>query len=316
MLFPSNILLGVFFLSEFCVGVIGNSLLFMLYVYKFLVKACFNRPIDPIFMYLMIVNILTIIFSIIPYITSSFGVPNFLDDSSCKAVEYVYRVTRSMSISTTSILSTLQAMTITPSNSKWAWLNPRLCKWTFCSFLFSWLVNIVIYMHLIKTMMAKTNYTDIDYGYSHVYCVSLPPKYPNPRLFLSIFITSDLLFLAIMVWTNLYMVTLLYKYRKRAQHLGNSSLSSKSPEHKALHTILLLVNSFVFFDLLNNFTTLYDKFYTHERMLSLGAMIAIVALFYPTLCPFLLMNTNKILSQCISFLPILKITYLKKTVGA
>ncbi|XP_031239962.1 vomeronasal type-1 receptor 90-like [Mastomys coucha] len=308
MLFPSYTLLGVFFLSEFCVGVIGNSLLFVLYVYKFLEKARFNRPIDPIFMHLMIVNMLTIIFAMIPYITSSFGVPNFLNDSGCKTFVYVYRVTRAMSISTTSILSTFQAITISPSNSKWAWFKPKLSLWTFCSFLFSWFINMVIYVHVIETIITKINYTDVEFGYSHVYCRNLPVQYPNPGLFLSVIIKRDLLFLAIMIWTSLYMVTLLYKHRKRVQHLRNPTLPSQSSsEHKATHTILLLVNCFVFFYLLNNVASIY-KIYRRERMPTLGAIIAIVASFYPTLCPLLLMNTNKIISQFIPSLPILKIT--------
>ncbi|XP_076783501.1 vomeronasal type-1 receptor 4-like [Arvicanthis niloticus] len=307
MMFTSNTLLGIFFISQLCVGVIGNSLLFMLYVYKFLVKASFSRPIDPIFLHLMIVNMLAILFALIPYITSSFGVHSFLDDAGCKAVAYIYRVTRAMSISTTSILSAFQAITITPSNSTWAGLKPKLWTWTFWSFLFSWFINLVIYVQLFETLIAKTNYTDVDYGYSHVYCGSLPLKYTIPGLFLSIIIIRDLLFLALIMWTSFYMVTLLYQHHKRTQHLHNPSLSSqRSPEHKATHTILLLVNCFVFFYLLNNFFTIYDSFCTRERLPGLGAIIAISATFYPTLCPFILMNSNKILSQYMSSLPVFK----------
>nr|AEF00848.1 vomeronasal type 1 receptor J3 [Mus musculus musculus]AEF00849.1 vomeronasal type 1 receptor J3 [Mus musculus musculus]AEF00850.1 vomeronasal type 1 receptor J3 [Mus musculus musculus]AEF00851.1 vomeronasal type 1 receptor J3 [Mus musculus musculus]AEF00852.1 vomeronasal type 1 receptor J3 [Mus musculus musculus] len=307
MLFPSNTILGVFVISEFCVGVLGNSLLLMLYIFNFWVKARFNRQIDPIFMHLMIVNMLTIIFAMIPYITSSFGVPSFLHDAGCKAFVYIYRVSRAMSISSTSILSTFQAITITPSNSKWAWLKPKLSKWTFCTFLFSWFINMVIYVHLIENVIAKTNYTGVNYGYSHVYCESSPVEYPNPGFFLSVIITRDLVLLVIMIWTSLSMVTLLYRHHKRAQHLRNPRLSSqKSPEHKATHTILLLVNCFVFFYLLNNLITLYDRFYTRGRTGNLGAIITIVASFYPTLCPFLLMNSNKMY-----FFP----SYIQRAIG-
>lgn len=316
MMFPSNTLLGVFFISELCVGVIGNSLLFMVYVHNFLVKAYISRPINPIFMHLVIVNMLTIIFALIPYITSSFGVPNFLDDAGCKAIVYAYRVTRAMSISTTSILSIFQAITITPSNSKWSRLKPKLSIWTFDSFLFSWFINLVIYVLLIETVIAKINYTEIEYAYSHVYCGNVPLEYPNVELFLSVIIIRDLFFMAILVWTSLYMVTLLCRHQKRAKHLRNPNLSSQScPEHKATHTILLIVNCFVFFYLLNNFATIYDKFCTNERMPSWGAIIAIVASLYPTLCPFLLMNTHKIISQYISSLPILRITCYQRAVG-
>ncbi|KAL1763490.1 vomeronasal type 1 receptor J3, partial [Sigmodon hispidus] len=224
-----------------CVGVIGNLLLLMLYVYSFLVKTQFSRPIDPIFMHLVIVNIFTIIFVMISHIMSSFGVHNFLDDVGCKAVLYVFRVARGLSICTTSILSTFQAITITPSNSIWAWLKPKLSTFTFRCFFLSWLINLFIYIHVIKTVTAKINGTDDDYGYFHVYCKKKPPEYPNPALFLSVIIIVDIVFLAAMMCTSLYMVTLLYRHHKRAQHLRSPSISSQaSPEHKATHSILLL----------------------------------------------------------------------------
>ncbi|XP_051018343.1 vomeronasal type-1 receptor 90-like [Acomys russatus] len=316
MVFRGNTILGVFFISQLCVGVIGNLLLLMVYVHSSLVKARISRPIDPIFMHLMIVNILTIIFSMILYILSSFGVPNFLDDAGCKATVYIYRVTRGLSICTTSILSTFQAISITPSNSNWVWLKPKLSKWTCHSFLFSWFINLTLYVRIIETVIIKINNTDVDYGFYHPYCKMRPFEYPNPELFLNIIIIRDLFFVAIMVWTSLYMVILLLRHHKRAQHLHSPSLSSSqaSPEHKATHSILLLTSCFVFFYLVNNFITLYG-FSTHERKPNLGAIVVVVPSFYPTLCPFLLMNINKIISRFISSLPVLRIACFQRAVG-
>ncbi|XP_005086801.2 vomeronasal type-1 receptor 4-like [Mesocricetus auratus] len=311
---PSNTILVGFLISQLCLGVIGNWLLFMLYAYGFLVKARSSRPIDPIFMHLMVVNILTIIFAMLPHIMSSFGVRYFLNDAGCKAVLYVFRVTRGLSICTTSILSTFQAITITPSYSKWAWLKPKLPMWMFCSFLFSWFVKLLIYVHIIETVMAKINDTNIDYGYSHAYCKRLP-NYPKQGLFLSIITIGDIFFMTIMIWTSLYMVSLLYRHRRITRHLHNPSLSSQpSPERRATHSILLLVSCFVFFYLLNNFITLCG-FYTGERKPTLGAVVIIVSSFYPTLCPFLLMSNNRIISQFISSLSTPRIICFQRAFG-
>ncbi|KAM7340292.1 hypothetical protein ACRRTK_000907 [Alexandromys fortis] len=314
-MFPNIAILGGFLVSQLCVGVTGNSLLFLLYVYSFLVRSRFSRPIDPIFMHLVVVNMLTVIFAMISYIMSSFGVRHFLDDAGCKAVLYVFRVTRGLSICTTSILSTFQAITIIPSNSKWAWLKPKLSTWTCCSFLFAWLINLLLYVHIIETVVAKINYTDVGDGYYHVFCKIRLPYSHTKELVLGVIITGDVLFMTIMMLTSFYMVTLLYKHCKGARHLRSQSLSCKtSPELRATHSILLLVSCFVIFYWLNNFITLYG-FYTHERIPILGVIVVIVSSFYPTLCPFLLMSNNKIILQFISSLSVLRITCFQRAFG-
>ncbi|XP_016819684.1 vomeronasal type-1 receptor 2-like, partial [Cricetulus griseus] len=142
---PSNTILGVCLITQLCVGVTGNSLLFILYIYTFFFKPHFKKLMDSISMHLTIVNVLMVIFTLISHIMSFFGVPKFLDDAGCRAVLFIFRVTRGMSISTTSILSTFQVITITPSNSRWAWLKPKLSKLTLSSLLCSWLINLLIY---------------------------------------------------------------------------------------------------------------------------------------------------------------------------
>lgn len=82
----SNSVLGVFVISQLCIGVIGNTSLFILYIYTFFFKFHFKKLIDLFFMHLTIANMVTIIFTLIPDIVSSFGVPNFVDDVGCKVV--------------------------------------------------------------------------------------------------------------------------------------------------------------------------------------------------------------------------------------
>ena len=160
--------------------------------------------------------------------------------------------------------------------------------------------------------MAKTNSTQVGCVYLHAYCQSKDYGNENSAPFIAIIFIYDFFFVAIMMWTSLYMVILLYRHRKRAQYLHSTSLSSQqSPELRATHSILLLVSCFVIFYLLNNFITLYG-FYTHERIPTLGVIVVIVSSFYPTLCPFFLMSNNKIILQFISSLSILRIIQLFK----
>lgn len=180
-MFPNDTILGVFLLFQFCIGILGNSLVFILYVYTFFIQPHFKKPIDSIFMHLMVVNMLTILLKMIPAIVSFSGVTCFLDDADCKAVLYLHRVSQSLSICTTCILSTFQAITIAPRNSKWAWLKPKLCTWAVFSFLFSWFINMIIYVSVIENVLAKTNYTHVGHGFSQAYCEANWPGSIKPE---------------------------------------------------------------------------------------------------------------------------------------
>ncbi|XP_052036925.1 vomeronasal type-1 receptor 2-like [Apodemus sylvaticus] len=306
---PSDTIVQIFLIFQFCLGVIGNSSLLMLYIYTFFFRPHVKKLIDSVFMHLTIVNMSTIMFTMIKDIMFSFGVPNFLDDVGCKAVLFSFRVSRGLSICTTSVLSTFQVITITPSSSKWAsWLKPRLSTWILSSLLCSWLINLLIYGYMVKMVIAKTNKTHVGYGYSHGYCQNKHFGNHNSGSFNTIIITHDLFFVAIMMWASLYMVIFLYRHRKRAQHLHSPSLSSQpSPERNATHSILSLVSCFVLTYWLNNSITLYG-FYTKEKIPRLESVNTIFITSYATICPFLLMKNNKVILQFTSSFSVLRMT--------
>ncbi|XP_031197326.1 vomeronasal type-1 receptor 2-like [Mastomys coucha] len=306
---PSDTIFQIFLIFQFCFGVIGNSLLLMVYVYTFFFKAHLKKLIDSVFMHLTIVNILAIIFTLIKDIMLSFGVPNFLDDVGCKAVLFTSRVGRGLSICTTSVLSTFQVITITSSNSKLAsWLKPRLSTWMFSSLRCSWLINLLIYGYMIDIVIAKTNNSHIGYGYSDGYCQSKHFGSYNPGPFNSFIIIHDIFYVAVMMWASLYMVIFLYRHYKKAQHLHCPSLSSQlSPERKATHSILSLVCCFVLIFWLNNSITLYG-FYTKEKVPRMESINGILTTGYPTICPFFLMKNNKVILQFTSSFSVLRMT--------
>ncbi|XP_005361151.1 vomeronasal type-1 receptor 4-like [Microtus ochrogaster] len=304
----STSVLSVFLISQLCIGVIGNTSLFVLYIYIFFFKPHFKKLIDMFFLHLTIVNMVTIVFILIPDIVASFGVTNFLDDVGCKVVLCIYRISRGLSISTTCILSTFQAVTVTPSNSQWVWLKHKLSTWTFSSLLCSWLINLTIYGFVVETVMAKNNSTHIGHVYLHAYCQSRNLGNQISGAFISMIFIYDLLYVSIMMWTSLYMVILLYRHRKRAQYLRSPSLSSQqSPELRATHSILLLVSCFVILYWLNNFITVYG-FYAPTKIPRLGAINAIWATCYPTICPFLIMKNNKLILHFTSSFSTLRMT--------
>ncbi|XP_042556150.1 vomeronasal type-1 receptor 41-like [Dipodomys spectabilis] len=297
-MFSSASIWGLFLIAQLCVGVMGNSLLFVLHLYTFLFQSHLKNPINAIFMHLTVVNILNLTFTMLPDIMAYFRFERFLDDVGCKAVVYLYRVTRGLSICTTSLLSVFQAITISSNCAYWVWLKSKSSVWIFSSFLFFCIINMVIYFPITESLRAKSNFTLVGSGFSNAYCQA--PRIENNRswYFISILLFRDLVFVILMITTSLYMVTLLYRHHKTTRHLHSPRLASQSaPENKAIHTILLLVSCFVFFYCFNNIANFYS-FHTAVKIPTLDVIICIVSSCYPTVCPFFLMKNNKILSKC------------------
>ena len=310
----SDAILEFFFMSQICIGLMGNSVLFKLKMCTCITQPHLKKPIDVIFIHLTLVNVLTIMFKLIPDVMSSFGVRHFLDDVGCKATLFTHRVTRGLSICTTALLSAYQAITISPVHSKWVWLKSKLSTCIYPSFLFFWVINMLIYIHIIKTVVANLNFTTVGSGYSTLYCQTNQLEHHYYSMaFLSVILIRDLLFVSLMACSSLYMVTLLYKHSRRALHIHSPTLSPRpAREIQATHVILWLVSCFVFFYFSDNFITLY-LFYRHEKNWSLKRMNGIISSCYPMICPFVLMKNNKIVSKCISSISKMRMAFSRRT---
>ncbi|KAM4825513.1 vomeronasal type-1 receptor 4-like [Thomomys bottae] len=252
----------------------GNSLLSL---YRLLVQPHLKKPIDAIFMHLTLVNILNLPLTLMPNIMASFGVQRFLDDVGCKAIVFLSRVTRGLSICTTSLLSVFQAITISSVQAQWVWLKSKSSLWIFLSFLFFWVVNMAIYVPVITNLKATNNFTLVGSGFSSAYCHTLQIKASTSWHYICILLARDLVFVILMISSSLHMVKLLYQHHQRTQHLHSPSLASQpAPENKATHTILLLVSCFVFFYCSNNIVNFY-YFYTPVKIQTLEVMVCILS---------------------------------------
>ncbi|KAM9226282.1 vomeronasal type-1 receptor 4-like [Dugong dugon] len=187
-------------------------------------------------------------FRLIPDIMASFGVREFMDNVDCKVVLYIYRLTRGLSICNTSFLSAFQGVSISFSNSKWAWLKYKISTCIFPSFLFFWIINMLIYIRIIISVQANKDFTVVGSGYHLVYCKCKQFEYDFSVACVSAMTIRDLLFVGLMIWTSVYMVNVLFRHHRRVHYLHSTSLSSQpSPENKATQSILCLVRCFVFF---------------------------------------------------------------------
>lgn len=166
----SDIIFWIFFTFQTCIGFLGNYFLFTLYMYTFLILCHKKKLVDLILAHLTLANALTLIFRGFPNIMSSFGIRPKMGDIGCKAVLYIQRDTRSISLYTTCLQSTFQLLTVTPSNCKWAWLKNKITTFIKSSLLFFWVINMVIYTVAILKTVANWNTTNARLGYCSPYC--------------------------------------------------------------------------------------------------------------------------------------------------
>ncbi|XP_046283472.1 vomeronasal type-1 receptor 90-like, partial [Marmota monax] len=103
------------FSSQIVLGVTANVFLLLFYIFMFLVQGR-TRPTDMAIAHLGLIHLLMLIIRVFLDI-DILGVQDIWNDITCKAIIYLYRLMRSLSVSTTCQLSVLQATTLSPRSS-------------------------------------------------------------------------------------------------------------------------------------------------------------------------------------------------------
>ncbi|XP_037014109.2 vomeronasal type-1 receptor 3-like [Artibeus jamaicensis] len=288
---------GVFLSIQTGVGFLGNCLLFTLYMYTFFTLPHKRKPADGILAHLTLANSLTVLFRGVPNIIRSFGMRPETSDTECKLVLYIQRVTRGISLCTTSLQSSFQAVTIAVSGCKWAWLKNNIFTLIQPSIFFCWIINMVMYSEVILNIVAIRNASDVTSWYYRPFCKLSMYNHQVSMVFLSSMIIQDSLFLFLMACSSIYMVTVLTKHHRTAQSIRSSArYSGSSPERKATQVILTLVCCFVFFYWTNSFLTAYTQF-GNKLNWQLENINNFISSCYPTICPFILMINEKRISR-------------------
>ncbi|XP_028360576.2 vomeronasal type-1 receptor 3-like [Phyllostomus discolor] len=286
-------LFGILLTIQTGTGFLGNSLLFALYMHTFFSLPCQKKPADGILAHLTLANALTLLFRGVPSIVSSFGMSPELGDTGCKLVLYTHRVTRSISLYTTSLQSIFQAVTIAVPGRKWTWLKNNISTLIQPSIFSCWVISMAIYSQIILRVVANRNTTDVTSGYTGYFWKVSIYKHHEAGTFLTTVLIQDMFFLSLMACSSVYMVTILSRHHRVARLIRSSVHSSRSsPEHRATHVILMLVCCFIFFYCTNTFLTIYQHL-GNNRNWQLENVNAFISSCYPTICPFVLMKNEK-----------------------
>ncbi|XP_005387307.1 PREDICTED: vomeronasal type-1 receptor 90-like [Chinchilla lanigera] len=286
----------VFF--EITVGISANTVLLLFHIPTFLLKHR-PKPLGLTIAHLALIHL--VMLGTMGFIAIDiFEFQGWEDGLVCKLIIYVYRLMRALSICTTCVLSVLQAITLSPRNSCLEKFKHKSSHHYPCCLVFLWVFNMILNTRFLVSIGATTNVTPHSLVFVTESCSQWPVSYLFRYIFLSLVNIQDISFIGLMALSSGYMVSLLCRHKRQIQQLRSTNLSPKaSPEERATRSILLLMGFFMlmyFLDcvafssraiLQNN-----DPIYLCVQML--------VDNGYATICPFVLMSTEKRMIQCLT----------------
>ncbi|XP_028637725.1 vomeronasal type-1 receptor 3-like [Grammomys surdaster] len=287
--YSRDLALGMIFLHQTIVGFLGNLLLCYYNFHCFMKGEA--RPTDLIVHHLTVANFLVILTKGVPQTMAALGMKHFFNNAGCKLVFYVHRVARGMCIGSTCFLSVFQAITISPMTSRWKEVKWQVSEHLGTSniLILCWVVNIVQYVSVPMHVTSKQNHMEkMDFEYCEV--VGNRVTYP---LHLILWSSYDVLCLGLMLWSSGSMIFILYRHKHRVQHIHRNNYSSRfSPESRATQGILALVSTFVPSYILSSVFSLILALFNGSS-LWLVKISVLMAAFFPTASPFILMSGNR-----------------------
>nr|XP_017503404.2 vomeronasal type-1 receptor 4-like [Manis javanica] len=288
-----DLTIGMIFLSQTAVGILGNFSLLCHYL-SFHFTGCRVRSTDLILKHLTIANLLAILSKGIPQTMAALGVEDFLNDTGCKLVFYVHRVSRDVSLGTTCLLNIFQAIMISPRTSRCAELAVKAPKFIGTSIIFCWVLNMTVNIIVLVYVAGKDGITDKnDYGY----CSAALHEKTVGTLYVTLVLFHDGFCLVLILWASGSTVFILLGHKQQVQHIYRNHVSPRSsPETRATQSILVLASTFV---CLCTVSSILHVCLATLRNPSwwLVNLSALIAAGFPTVSPYVLMSHDPTVSR-------------------
>nr|NP_001240400.1 vomeronasal 1 receptor ornAnaV1R3079 [Ornithorhynchus anatinus] len=220
----SDIFLGTVKLLQISTGASGNVFLLLFYTYMVFSSHKLSSS-DLILTHLALANTILLLIYGIPETISAWGWRNFLDTIGCKIVLYIYRVAQDLASCTTCLLSIFQAITISPNTSRWVEVKAKLPKCIIPSFVFFWVLNLLIDINALVYASGPQNSTSIQITYDLKYC-SVNILSAEATLINAIILSGcDLFFVGLMSAASGYMVFILHRHHWWVRHFHDPGSS-------------------------------------------------------------------------------------------
>ncbi|KAK9528581.1 hypothetical protein VZT92_012734 [Zoarces viviparus] len=240
---PSELFVrGMLYLTLTVVGVPGNAtviLAFLLLLYQ-------NNhllPSDVIVLHLASVNLLVVGVRCLLETLASLRLSSIFGDVGCKAVIFVYRTSRSLSIWLTFVLSAYQCLSIAPPGSRWASFRTVLAQYLGFVFLFLWVLNTCMTSAAILFSFGTKNVSSLsNHGINIQFCYVNFPSKLSIEANGAAQVGRDVVPMALMALASLIILVFLYKHSQQVTGLRSSGGGA---ERRAAKTVVALVTLYV-----------------------------------------------------------------------
>lgn len=282
-----NLAMGIVLSLQSALGILGNFSLLFYYLVLYN-KERTLKIIDIILIHVFTSNSLIIFSKGLPEVLAVFGWNDLFDDVGCKLIMYVRRVSRSMSISMTCLLSVFQAITISPRNSYWKEIKIKTTKLIGLLILLCWIVCLLVNTFFPLNASTKRNSKNKTQKRGFEFCLSQGRDKVVDTVYIAFWVFPEVLFSVLIVCSSTFMIVTLYGHKKRVQGILSTHASQRmSPENRATQKILTLVCTFLAFYTLSSILQGYIAL-SHNPSWWVMNITSIISMCFPTLGPFVM----------------------------
>ncbi|XP_051764039.1 olfactory receptor class A-like protein 1 [Ctenopharyngodon idella] len=296
---PDALTRGLLFLSLAVTGVPGNAVV----ICAFLSLAYHDghlSPADAIVLHLASANLAVVAVRCLLEVLATFGIYNVFDDTGCKAVIFIYRTSRSLSIWLTFVLSAYQCLSVAPPGSRWAGIRALVGQYLGVIFLALWLINTSMSVAPLLFAVGARNDSKLTQNAINVeFCFLSFPSRLSRDANGAAQVGRDVVPMALMATASLVLLVFLYRHSRRAEALrSGGARQGLSAERRAAVTVVTLVTLYVLFYGVDNGLWVYTL--TVPQTLG-SSLISDLRIFFSSLyaavSPLVIIVSNKKVSQ-------------------
>lgn len=287
---------GLLYVSLTVLNVPGNSIV----ICAFLHLAYHERhlmPADNIVLHLASANLMVGVRCLLESL-ATFKIPNIFTDTGCKAVIFVYRTSRSLSIWLTFILSAYQCLSTAAPGSRWAAVRALAAKNLGVIFLLLWLINTSMSSAAILfSLGSRKNSSLLRHGINVEFCfVHFPSKLSHDANGAAQ-VSRDVVPMTLMTTASLIILVFLYRHSHQVKSIRKKNSNrggTPSAERRAAITVVTLVTLYVIFYGVDNGLWVYTLTVKETMRTSMVSDLRIFfSSLYAAVSPFVIIVSNK-----------------------
>ncbi|XP_028717367.1 vomeronasal type-1 receptor 4-like [Peromyscus leucopus] len=292
-----NLAIRIVFSLQSATGILGNVSFLFYYLLIYYNKHTL-KTVDLILTHVFTANSLIILSTGVPQIMRAFGWKWFFNDVGCQLILYALRLGRSMSISTTCLLSIFQAIIISPCDSYCKDLKIKVQKYIRLSIFLFWILYMVVNTIFPMSWSTKRNSKNKTQKTDYEICFSLGCDKIVDSLYTAFWVFPEVVYSMLIVCSSISIIVILYGHKKRVQHILSTRASPRtSPQSRATQTILVLVCTFLTFYTISSILQGYIAISQNHNSWLIN-ITAIISMSFPTLSPYVMSHDSIISRFC------------------